>query len=156
MPPHDLLFLRTDITEVEGANEWVDGVLQGQIGVILAYEGTQLVGFASVIRSPTAWTRHVAEISVIVAAAVRHHGVGRHLTVEAFRAADDLGVARMLAQMTLDQVDAVNTFRALGFTPLAVLHDHVIDADGKTYDLLLMHQDVARFEHTLKRLDAGT
>ena len=37
--------------------------------------------------------------------------------------------------------------------PLAVLHDHVIDEDGQTYDLMIMHQDVARFVETLRRLD---
>ena len=61
VPRHDLLFLRTDITTVEGVNEWVDGVLQGQMGVILAYDDTRLLGFSSVTRNPTSWARHIAE-----------------------------------------------------------------------------------------------
>ena len=155
VPRHDLLFLRTDITTVEGMNEWVDSVLQGQMGVILAYEGDRLVGFSSVTRSPTSWARHIAELSVVVGPDARHHGFGLRLTEEALRAAEDLAVMRMVARMTLDQSVAIELFRHLGFVPMAILPDQVIDQDGKRYDLLMMHQDVEHFAETLKHLDAG-
>ena len=153
LPHHDLLFLPVDITELEGVNEFVKGLLAGRIGVILALAGAQVVEIFSVVRNPTSWMRHVAEISVIVGESMRHHGLGRLLTEEAFRIAEDLGVKRMLAQMTLDQQSAIQTFRSLGFVPLAILHNQVIDQDGRTCDLMLMHQDVARFAETLHRLD---
>lgn len=153
VPRHDLLFLRTDITSVEGVNEWVDGVLQGQMGVILAYDGDRLVGLSSVTRSPTSWSRHIAELSVIVGPNERHHGFGLRLTEEAFRAAEDLAVMRMVARMTLDQSSAIELFRGLGFVPMAILPDQVIDQDGKRYDLLMMHQDIEHFADTLRRLD---
>ncbi|MEX0599229.1 MAG: GNAT family N-acetyltransferase [Rhodothermales bacterium] len=155
LPGHDLLFLSTDITEVDGVNEWVEGVVAGRMGVILAMEGEQIVGFASVVRNAVSWMRHIAEVRVIVGERMRHHGLGRCLTEEAFRIADDMGVMRMLAQMTLDQQSAMHTFRHLGFVPLAILHDQVVDEDGQTYDLVLMHQDVAGFVETLRRLNAG-
>lgn len=154
VPRHDLIFLREDITSVEGVNEWVDAVLQGQMGVILAYDGDSVAGFSSVTRNPTSWARHVAELSVIVGPTARHHGFGLRLTEEAFRAAEDLAVMRMMARMTLDQSGAIQLFRSLGFVPMAILPDQVIDADGKRYDLLMMHQDIEHFAGTLKRLDA--
>jgi L-amino acid N-acyltransferase YncA len=153
VPRHDLLFLRTDITTVEGVNEWVDGVLQGQMGVILAYDGNRLLGFSSVTRNPTSWARHIAELSVVVGQDARHHGFGLRLTEEAFRAAEDLAVMRMVARMTLDQSGAIELFRGLGFVPMAILPDQVIDQDGKRYDLLMMHQDIEHFAETLKLLD---
>ncbi len=153
VPSHDLLFLRTDITTVEGVNEWVDAVLQGQMGVILAYDGTRIVGFSSVTRNPTSWARHIAELSVIVGPEARHHGFGLRLTEEAFRAAEDLAVMRMIARMTLEQARAIELFRSLGFVPMAILADQVIDQDGKRYDLLMMHQDIEHFATTLKLLD---
>jgi L-amino acid N-acyltransferase YncA len=152
---HDLLFLPTDITSVEGVNEWVDGVLLGQVGVILAFEGDTIVGYSSVIRHTPLWMRHIAEIGVLVAEPLRRHGVGSELTKEAFVIASDLGIRRMLAQMTLDQHAAIQMFRRLGFSPLAILPQHVADQDGETYDLVVMHQDVAQFEETLRRLDVG-
>lgn len=156
VPAHDLLFLPVDITELAGVNEWAAGVVQGHTGVILALDEEQVVGFAAIVRHPTRWMRHIADISVVVGESVRRQGIGRQLTAAAFRIADDLGVTRMLAQMTLDQQAAMHTFRQLGFVPLAILHDHVIGEDGRTHDLMLMHQDVATFQETLRLLDEGS
>lgn len=152
VPTHDLMFLPTDITEVEGLNSWIDDILMGYAGVILAEEGDNILGFSSVVRAPTSWNRHVAEIRVVVGEQARGLGLGRQLTAEAFRVAADLGVRRMIANMTLDQLPAIRVFRRLGFVPLAVLADQVVDTDGTTYDLLVMHQDVQSFEETLSHL----
>ena len=153
LPRHDLLFLPTDITEVEGLNDWIDSILIGTAGVILAVDDGGIVGFSSVTRNPARWVRHVAELRVVVAESMRGHHLGHHLTAEAFRIAVDLGVTRVMAQMTMDQLAAIRTFRELGFTPMAILHDHVIDDDGAAYDLLLMHQEVSSFDDTLAHLD---
>jgi L-amino acid N-acyltransferase YncA len=150
---HDLLFLPTDITQADGINAWVEDVLRGQVAVIVALAGDEILGFSSVSRSATRWMRHVATLRVVVGDSARGQGLGGHLTAEAFRVAVDMGVTRMLAQMTLDQVAAIETFRNMGFTPLAVLEGHVLDDDGKSSDLLLMHQEVASFDETLEHLD---
>ena len=92
---------------------------------------------------------------MVVGPDARHHGFGLRLTEEALRAAEDLAVMRMVARMTLDQSVAIELFRHLGFVPMAILPDQVIDQDGKRYDLLMMHQDVEHFAETLKHLDAG-
>jgi L-amino acid N-acyltransferase YncA len=122
------------------------------MGVILAIEDGAVVGFSSVARNPTKWMRHIAEVRVVIAESMRGHGLGRHLTAEAFRVAVDLGVTRMMAQMTMDQLAAIRTFRELGFTPMALLHDHVVDDDGTAYDLMLMHEEVSSFDETLAGL----
>lgn len=150
---HDLLFLPTDITEIEGINAWVDDLLTGAVAAILAVSGGEIVGFSSVARSATRWMRHIGELRVVVGEGARGRQLGRHLTAEAFRVAVDMGVTRMIAQMTLDQIAAIRMFRRMGFTPLALLHDHVIDDDGKRYDLIVMHQEVADFPGTLQALD---
>ena len=152
VPRHDLMFLPTDITEIEGLNGWIDEMLMGVTRVILAVGPNGILGFSSVVHAPTAWMRHIAELRVVVAQAVRGSGLGRELIVEAFRAAARSGVQRMNIQMTLDQQGAIRIFRELGFSPLAVLPDQVIDQDGTTFDLLMMHQDLASFESTLARL----
>ena len=43
----------------------------------------------------------------------------------------------LTARMVLDQAAAQSVFRRLGFQREAVLWDYVIDADGKTHDLLI-------------------
>ena len=68
---------------------------------------------------------------------MRGQGLGRLLTTEAFRIASEMGVEKMVAQMTTDQRTAIAVFQNLGFENEAVLHQHVKDRDGKNYDLLI-------------------
>jgi len=154
VPRHDLMFLPTDITGIEGLNGWLDEMLMGLSRVMLAIGPNGILGFSSVVHSPSPWMRHLAELRVVVAQAVRGSGLGRELIVQAFQAATTVGVQRITAQMTFDQLSAIRIFRELGFSPLAVLPDQVIDQDDTTFDLLIMHQDVELFEATLSRLEA--
>ena len=152
VPRHDLMFLPSDITGVEGLNGWIDEMLMGLSRVILAVGPNGIVGFGSVVHSASPWMRHIAELRVVVGPALRGSGLGRELIARAFRAATTAGVQRITAQMTFDQLSAIRVFRELGFSPLAVLPDQVIDQDGTTYDLLIMHEDVESFEQALDRL----
>ena len=56
----------------------------------------------------------------------------------------------MVAQMTVDQDAAVATFKRLGFSTEAKLHNHVIDRDGQLHDLLMMSLDIDAFEARLE------
>ena len=152
LPRHDLMFLPTDVTEIEGLNGWLNDMLLGLSRVIIAVGPNGIIGFSSVYHSSASWTRHIAELRVVVSQAVRGSGLGRALIAAAFRAAASVGVLRINAQMTLDQQGAIRVFRELGFSPLAVLPDQVMDQDGTTFDLLVMHQDVESFEQTLAQL----
>ena len=154
LPPHDLVFLHRDITQAEEIGAWIQDLENGLEGVILAVAADgSVLGYSSVSRSPLSWNRHVAELRVLVGEQGRGHGLGRALTTEAFRIAEDLGVRKMVAQMTIDQQGAIHTFKRLGFTSEALLHDHVMDEDGTTLDLVIMSQDVFAFETTLAHLE---
>ena len=162
LPQHDLVFLHRDITDSDEVATWIEAIEQGLEGVILAVAASgpagsddsgAVLGYSSVSRSPLSWSRHVAELRVVVGEDARGMGLGRALTAEAFRIAEDLGVRKMVAQMTIDQQGAIHTFKKLGFTSEALLHDHVLDADGTTLDLIVMSQDVAAFAHTLAHLE---
>jgi L-amino acid N-acyltransferase YncA len=153
LPPHDLVFLHRDITDPEAIATWIQDIEHGIEGVILAVADDSVLGYSSVSRSPVSWSRHVAELRVVVGPDGRGQGLGRALTAEAFRIAEDLGVRKMVAQMTIDQQGAIHTFKRLGFTSEALLHDQVLDPDGTTLDLVVMSQDVAAFAHTLAHLE---
>ena len=154
LPQHDLVFLHRDITDSSEVADWIEAIEQGLEGVILAVADGGVLGYSSVSRSPLSWSRHVAELRVVVGPDARGQGLGRALTAEAFRIAEDLGVRKMVAQMTIDQQGALRTFKRLGFTSEALLHDQVLDEDGSTLDLVVMSQDVGGFAQTLADLEA--
>ena len=137
LPTHDLLFLRRDITRPEEVDDWIAMVVADELATVLALRGDAVVGYAVVDRSHLEWMRHVAELRVMVSATMRGQGLGRLLTTEAFRIASEMGVEKMVAQMTTDQRTAITVFQNLGFENEAVLHQHVRDRDGKKYDLLI-------------------
>ena len=145
LPSHDLLFLRRDITRPEVVGLWVDDIRRERITTVLAERDGVVVGYATVDRGDVSWSPHVAELRVTVASSMRRQGLGRVLTMEAFRIALDLGVEKMVAQMTTDQEAAIAVFEALGFRTEALLRDHVKDREGRKLDLLIMAHDVARF-----------
>ena len=138
LPPEDLLFLRVDLTQEDVVDNWLSNSLHGLSTTLLAWDGTGLVGYATIHRNPAPWTRGVGEIRVNVAASYRGKGLGRVLTGQVFDLAHELGLRKLMAQMTTDQHGAQAAFRRLGFVPEAMLADYVEDRDGRTHDLVLM------------------
>ncbi len=138
LAPQDLLFLRVDLTQEEVVAGWIANAAEGRSSTILAWAAEGLVGYATVHRNPAPWTRGVGEIRVNVGASHRGRGLGRVLTGQVFDIAHDLGLRKLMAQMTTDQHGAQAAFRRLGFVPEALLADYVEDRNGLTHDLVLM------------------
>ena len=145
LPAHDLLFLRRDITQPEAIEIWLNGIARGRITSVLAESGGQVQGYATVDRGELSWSPHVAELRVLVSAAMRGKGLGRLLTQEAFAIALGLGIEKIVAQMTVDQKGAIAVFEGMGFRPEALLRDQVKDREGRKHDLLILAHEVAKF-----------
>ncbi len=142
LPEQDLLFLRVDLTEPAVVDDWVHNLETGHSTSIVAYDGNELVGYATVHRDPAPWTRRVGEIRVNVGSAYRGKGLGRNLTAQIFDVARALGLKKLMATMTIDQTGAQAAFRHLGFVPEALLADYAEDRSGRSHDLVIMSHDV--------------
>jgi L-amino acid N-acyltransferase YncA len=142
---HDLLFLRRDITKQSTIDKWIQNIEDGVMHTVLAEDKMQVLGYSSLYRNDFDWSRHVAELRVLVSPQARHLGLGRLLTRKAFSVALTLGIEKIIARMTPDQTGARTVFEELGFRPEGLLRDEVKDRAGKTHDILLMANDVATF-----------
>lgn len=142
LPPDDLLFLRSDITEPVVVDEWLANIERGHTMSLVAYDGEHCAGYATVYRNPTRWTRRVGEIRLNVGPDYRRQGLGRNLSAHIFDVARLLGLKKLMANMTTDQPGAQQTFRRLGFVPEALLADYVEDRDGNARDLVIMSYDL--------------
>jgi len=142
---HDLLFLRTDITNPAVVADWLDNIDAGRIVTIIAEREGRVYGYASLHMSNAPWSRHVGELRVLITDEMRGKGLGRALTEAIFAQAIDRGIEKMVAQMTIDQKGAIATFEQLGFKPEALLRDHVMDRNGEKHDLLVFSHDVSTF-----------
>ncbi len=154
LSPHDLLFLRRDITSDRVADAWIEAIEKGRVSTLLAVaeaaspEGAKILGYATLDRSGEPWTQHVAEVRVLVGSEARGKGLGRFLTEQIFRRALEQNVEKLVARMTLDQEGAIAVFENLGFRPEGLLKDHVVDRAGSKHDLLVMAHAVADFDAT--------
>ena len=145
LPPDDLLFLRTDITDPAIVEEWIKHVEKSSTITLLAEIDGEIAGYASVHLNDTRWTRRVGEIRIQVGAVSRRTGLGRRLAREIFDLARAHGLRKITAQMTPDQAGARAVFEKLGFQVEALLGDWVEDRHGHPRDLLVMTHDVAGF-----------
>ena len=137
LPADDLLFLRRDITQESAIEEWMREIEQGSTFTVLGFDGDQLLGEGDLHYNAADWTRHLGEIRLLLSPAARGRGLGRVLAEEIYAIAQQLQLELLTARMVLDQAAAQSVFRRLGFQREAVLWDYVIDADGKTHDLLI-------------------
>ena len=147
LPEDDLLFLQRDITQPAEVEAWILDALGGRLVTVVAWEDDVIIGYATFDRGSVRWTRHVAELRVVVAQDARGIGIGRLLLELAFEMVLEVGVTKVIARMTPDQTGAQSLFERLGFAKEAVLRDHALGANGVTRDLLVlsfhprMHQE---------------
>ncbi len=138
LPEDDLLFLERDITRPAEVDAWIKHTLAGNLSTLLAWEDDTVLGYATFNRGNVRWTRHVAELRVVVAESARGIGIGRLLLELAFEMVQELPVTKIIARMAPEQSGARTLFQGLGFTEEAVLRDHALDANGQTHDLLVL------------------
>ena len=144
-PAADLVFLRRDITDPAQVDAWIGEIERGHVTTVLALQPDgSLRGYAILDRGALRWMRHVAEIRVLVDAAARRQGLGHILLQVAFEQALASGARKIVAQMTTAQSRALALFESLGFELEATLHNHVIDSQDRTYDLLLLSFNTER------------
>jgi L-amino acid N-acyltransferase YncA len=142
LPPDDLLFLRTDITEPALVDEWIGNLEKRATMTVLAEVDGEMAGYASLHLEQARWTRRVGEIRVQVGVPYRGLGLGRQLTTQIFRLGQARGLKKMAAMMTPDQAGARAAFEKIGFSVEALLQDWVVDRKGRPRDLLIMSHDL--------------
>ncbi len=144
LPPHDLLYVQRDITNPKVVAAWARAIEDGSANTVVAVQNEVIVGCGALFRDPLSWSPHLGELRVLVAPTMRHKGLGRLLIQECFLIAIELGLRKLMAQMTIDQEAAVAIFEELGFRGEALLKDHVLDREGKTHDIVVLSCDVER------------
>ncbi|HKA56938.1 MAG TPA: GNAT family N-acetyltransferase [Candidatus Binatia bacterium] len=142
LPEDDLLYLRMDITKLNVVAHWAQNLKEGRTVSVLAEVGNEVVGYVSLHHNEVTWQRHLGEVRLQVGPRYRSQGLGRALAGAIFTIARDLGLRKLVAQMTPDQKGAIATVERLGFRREALLRDFVIDRADHTRDLIIMTFDV--------------
>jgi L-amino acid N-acyltransferase YncA len=142
LPEDDLLFLRVDITKAFVVMLWGQNIKAGLTVTVLAEKDNEVVGYATLHHNEVSWQRHLGELRVQVGPACRSRGLGRALAGEIFAIAREMGLRKIVGQMTPDQKQAIAMVTRHGFRTEATLRDFVIDRNGRTRDLVVMTCEV--------------
>jgi L-amino acid N-acyltransferase YncA len=142
LPAHDLLFVPRDLGHPKVIDAWMRSLDEGTLTSLVARDGGTVVACTAIVTDALSWSRHVGELRVLVSPAWRGKGLGRVLMQECFAQALELGLKKLVAQMTTDQRAAIAVFEETGFRAEALLARHVADRDGKLHDLVLLSHDV--------------
>ncbi len=154
LPEEDRLSLRDDVTKPEWLRRFVAKIESGEVVSLVAEREGRLVAEASLYRALHGWTRHVGEIRVSVAPALRRGGLGSVLARELVKLSTRMGVEKMVVQVVENQVAARRLFRKLGFKQEAVLRGHVKDIHGMKRDLIVGANDVSHIWEAMEALVA--
>jgi len=145
LPEEDLYYLINDIRDPVGMQRWIEGVKDGGMTTVIAEADGKLLGYATLRHGQLKWTRHMAEMRIMVSPQARGKGIGKILGKEIFAVANESGLRRIFARVTSKQLRARYLFQHLGFHIEAVLAECVIDNEGRTQDMIFMSYDVAGF-----------
>lgn len=150
LPVRDLLFLQRDIRLEKVVAAWIDQTGQGgPISSLVAIDDNgHLHGCSALVRDQLSWSRHVADIRILVGIDSRSMGLGRLLAMHCVDQALAEDVEKLTVQMTPDHEGALRMFEELGFRPEALLRDQVRDAEGAISDIVIMALSLGRYSAT--------
>lgn len=152
LPEEDRLFLRDDVTDPRVIESYMERIGKETVLSIVALAGDRIVGDGTLHWSKHGWSRHVGQIRVVVARDYQRCGLGTLLARELVKQAVAMGLDKLVAEVVENQIGAKRAFGKLGFTPEAVLRNHVLDIHGRKRDLVIMANDVSHIWATMESL----
>lgn len=152
LPEEDRLFLREDVTRPEVVEGFIRSLGDDTVFPLVAEHEGRIVGDATLHRSRHGWSRHVAQIRVVVARDFQHRGLGTALIRCLVRHAIGLGLDKLVAEVVDNQTAARRAFEKLGFVQEAVLKGHVRDIHGIKRDLVILANDCSHIWETMESL----
>lgn len=135
IPEADQRFFKEDVLEPGTVERWTADARVRRL-IAIADDGT-VRGYAAVVPG-VGWSKHVAELHVIVDPDERRDGLGTQLVWKALELTRELDLGKLVVEVVAEQEGAVEMFERLGFCREAVLPGHVRDRDGKEHDLVLL------------------
>jgi L-amino acid N-acyltransferase YncA len=138
IPEGERRWFKEDVLDPQVIERWAQ---DGNPRVVALTPDDRVVGYGAV-EPGQGWSRHVGEITVMVAPEARRGGVGtmlaRCMLIEALRA----DLSKVVVEVAADELPAIAMFRRLGFEPEGMLRDHIRDREGRLRDLMLLAHPV--------------
>jgi RimJ/RimL family protein N-acetyltransferase len=134
----ELSFLRSDVRDPAVIDHWMDHLDYQRVFPLVAEAEGRIVGDATLHMRKVGWKRHLGNVRVVVAKDYQGRGLATLLINELVELAGEFGLEKLVAEIHLQSVAALNVFKKAGFSVKAVFEDLVKDPAGKSSDLVVM------------------
>jgi RimJ/RimL family protein N-acetyltransferase len=111
------------------------------VAVFVAETPDGVVGRLSIARERAEYSRHVAELGLMVAATARRRGVGSALMQEAIKWAQGIGVVKLELTVFPHNEPAIALYRKLGFREEGLIRRRYL-IEGRYIDAMVMGLDL--------------
>lgn len=140
----DLWFVRRDVTNEATFDEWFEDIEHDRARTLLVFdpEGT-VVAYGSIYYNQLFWSRHLAEMRVMVGQIVRGRGMGQKIARELTLLAKDMGFDKVIVYIAANDKAAQRMVDYLDFKAEAILPEWIKGRDDRTHDLLIMSTDLS-------------
>lgn len=142
VPVEDRQYLRYDVADRKEIERWIENIPHSRIERVLMLEGDEIIGDGAIEHHPHGWTRHIADIRLVVARDRQGLGAGLILLKELVHQAQHKKAEIIKAQAYEKHSTALAVFQKLGFRQEATLHGFAVDIAGERQDLVVMVRDV--------------
>lgn len=143
IPERDRFFLKDDVCSDKVIAQWTENLDYNRAIPLLGLDGNRIVAEGVLHRRRSGARRHLGEARITVDPEYRNKGVGRGLLGKLAEIAEHEDIRCLQFEVVADvEEPARHAALLLGFTPVALLPDQVVDADGSPHDLIVMQMNV--------------
>jgi GNAT superfamily N-acetyltransferase len=154
IPDDDRGFLKEDGRDPAVLRRWIDD----ERGVrLVAVDDTPGLAAVCEVWPGVGRSSHVGDVRLVVAADRRRQGLGGLVAQRALIEALDRGFSKLTIEVVASEQGTIDMFQQLGFTPEALLRDHLRGPDGELQDVVLLAHlaDDAGFDVLLARPESA-
>lgn len=150
LPEEDRLYLRDDVADRAVIERFEREIDYSKVLPLLAFDGDEVVGDATLRRSHFGWKTHVGEIRLVVARKFQQKGLGSMLAKLLVEFAMSSGLDILTAEIIENQIGAAKALGRLGFKKEALLKGRVKDIHGTRRNLVLLSNDISHIWHAME------
>ncbi len=150
LPAEKRNYLRYDVTQKDPLRRRLEQIDGKDHWRLLAESKGVIVGDGTLDREPFGWTRHVAELRVVVSPKFAGAGVGSILLGELVGLGSEGAVERLFSEIMAEDTERIRQLEEAGFVKEAMRSRWAKDSTGRLHDVLIMSNDL---EDSWRRLN---
>lgn len=149
IPERERFLMKHRLTDPGQIEEWCRDLDFERRLPLLAFEGDNILGQATLHQRPGGWKRHIGMVDALIHPAWRGRGVLRALLGEIVEIARHGGLTRLEAEFNGDRASTILSFGRCGFVELVRLPEYLQDMKAQLHDYVLMGLDLGvDYDHT--------